>query len=234
MKKIMTLILCCSAAAALAACGGSGTGNTAAAPQTAGVKDVLEAGIAEAEGTTDASVITDTDAANESETEIAAGTETETGAEETASADTNDADARQSGVDATAHKPEEDVSGLDVSGDSGNIDVDLTQLSSTMVYSEVYNMLSYPDDYIGKTVKMDGLFTYFHDQNTDTYYFACIIEDATACCSQGIEFELAGDHTYPDDYPEVNKRISVTGTFETYTEGDYQYCTLRNSEMKIL
>ena len=36
------------------------------------------------------------------------------------------------------------------------IDVDLTKLSSTMVYSEVYNMMYTPDDYIGKTVKMKG------------------------------------------------------------------------------
>ena len=29
-------------------------------------------------------------------------------------------------------------------------------LSSTMVYSEVYNMMVDPESYIGKTVKMDG------------------------------------------------------------------------------
>ena len=39
-------------------------------------------------------------------------------------------------------------------GDSESIDVDLTQLSSTMVYSEVYAMVYEPDQYLGKTVKM--------------------------------------------------------------------------------
>ena len=33
-------------------------------------------------------------------------------------------------------------------------------------------------------------------------YHACVIPDATACCAQGIEFTLAGDHRWPDDYPE--------------------------------
>ena len=112
--------------------------------------------------------------------------------------------------------------------------MDLTSLSSTMVFSEVYNMLTTPEDYIGKTVKMDGFFNYFHDQTTDNYYFACIIKDATACCSQGLEFVLAGDHKYPDDYPELNQEIAVTGTFDTYTEGEYQYCTLRDSVMEII
>ncbi len=109
------------------------------------------------------------------------------------------------------------------------IDVDLTVLSSTMVYSEVYNMLSSPDDYIGKTVKMKGTFTYYHDEAADRYYFACLIADATACCSQGFEFVLAGDAVFPRDYPDVGKTISVVGVFDTYAEGEYRYCTLREA-----
>ena len=42
-----------------------------------------------------------------------------------------------------------------------NIDVDLTQMNATMVYSEVYNMLYYPDEYVGKIVKINGPFLPF-------------------------------------------------------------------------
>ena len=59
------------------------------------------------------------------------------------------------------------------------VDVDLTKLSSTFVYSEVYNMVTNPGDYIGKTVKMKGMYSVYHDESTDKYYFACIIKDAT-------------------------------------------------------
>ena len=42
---------------------------------------------------------------------------------------------------------------------AGKVDVDLTVLSSTMVYSEVYNMLYYDQEsYYGKTVKANGIF----------------------------------------------------------------------------
>ena len=34
-----------------------------------------------------------------------------------------------------------------------SVDLDLTKLSSTVVYSEVYNMLITPDDYKGKIIK---------------------------------------------------------------------------------
>lgn len=110
------------------------------------------------------------------------------------------------------------------------IDVDLTQLSSTMVYAEVYNMMTSPETYIGKIVKMDGTFAYYHDKTTDQYYFACLIQDATACCSQGIEFVLTDDYSYPDDYPEAGNEICVIGIFDTYQEGSNTYCTLRNAE----
>ncbi len=111
------------------------------------------------------------------------------------------------------------------------IDVDLTALSSTMVYSEVYNMVFYPENYIGKTVKMSGSYMVFHDDDTDKYYHACIISDATACCAQGIEFELEGEHSYPDDYPQLGTQVCVVGVFDIYWEGEEKYCTLRDARI---
>lgn len=107
---------------------------------------------------------------------------------------------------------------------SGGIDVDLTKLSSTMVYSEVYNMMMNPSDYIGKTVKMRGQFAVY--QTTEQDYFACVIADATACCQQGLEFVLSGTHSYPDDYPALGTEITVVGQFQTYMEGGQMYCHL--------
>ncbi len=120
---------------------------------------------------------------------------------------------------------------------NNSIDVDLTKLSSTMVYSEVYAMMTAPEDYIGKTVKMNGQFALYQatDANgqpvPDQIYFACVIADATACCQQGLEFVLAGDYKYPDDYPELGTDITVVGEFQTYMEGTQQYCHLINAEL---
>lgn len=119
----------------------------------------------------------------------------------------------------------------------GNIDIDLTMLSSTMVYSEVYNMMTEPENYIGKTVKMNGPFAIYQavDENgqpvPNRIYFACVIADATACCQQGLEFVLSGDFKYPDDYPELGRDITVVGEFQTYIEDQYLYCHLVNAEI---
>ena len=134
------------------------------------------------------------------------------------------------GHEDTAQKP-----AAEAAEDAAALDIDLTVLSSTMVYSEVYSMMSFPDDYIGKTVKMKGQFVIGYVYNTDgtpdesTARFACVIADATACCSQGLEFILTGEHTYPDEYPELGAEITVVGTFEWYEEDGCRYYRLGNA-----
>ena len=203
MKKL----ICCIISAILSVlllsgCGGAGTADRTE-NTTAGVTDVIESGIKAA------------DAAEDGQEEK----------EEDPSAPENEAvrEKEEAPSEETGNQTEE------LAGRTEKIDIDLTEMSSTMVYSEVYSMLAGPEDYIGKTVKMNGIFNYYHDVETGNYYFACIIRDATACCSQGIEFELTDDYIYPDDYPEVGGDVSVIGVFDTYMEGEYLYCTLRNA-----
>ncbi len=147
----------------------------------------------------------------------------ESGVEQVLQAGTEQADEAQSA--------EEAANAGETRQTAQEVDVDLTQLSSTMVYSEVYNMMAAPEDYIGKTVRMSGQFAIYYDESTEVYYFACIVADATACCSQGIEFVLAGAE-YPKDYPELGEEITVSGVFQTYQEGEYTYCTLLDAALE--
>lgn len=118
----------------------------------------------------------------------------------------------------------------EVKGAEG-VDVDLTVLNGNMIYSQVFQMMYSPEDFVGKVVRMKGNLSYFQDPNTGREYFACLIKDAAACCAQGIEFELAGDYVYPDDYPELGAELIVEGVFDTYVEGKAVYCTLRNAKL---
>ena len=106
--------------------------------------------------------------------------------------------------------------------DTEGIDVDLSSLNATMVYSEVYDMMYYPEAYLGKTIRMTGICSVYHSESLNKDYYACVIQDATACCAQGIEFILNEDCTYPED----GDVITVTGVFDTYKEGEYFYTTL--------
>ena len=120
---------------------------------------------------------------------------------------------------------------------AGKVDVDLTVLSSTMVYSEVYNMLyNDPAHYLGKTVKARGTFSIYQlvtdgVLQPDPVSYVCIISDAAACCGEGMEFVLEGDYTYPNDYPELGAEITVIGEFQSYEENGMTWYHLVNARL---
>lgn len=114
------------------------------------------------------------------------------------------------------------------------IDIDLTTMSSTMVYSSVLNMLENPNSYIGKVVKMSGPFRPFYDEYDESLvYPAIVIQDATACCASGFEFLLYGVPLCTkyggDGYPNYEEEATIIGRFNTYLEGHNLYVHLVDS-----
>lgn len=111
------------------------------------------------------------------------------------------------------------------------VDLDLTALSGTVVYSQVYNMMMDPQAYLGLIVRLRGYLSYFQDPETKQEYFAAVIADATACCAQGIEFVWAGEHHYPEDYPPLDTEVTVVGRFGVYEENGYAYLQLSDADV---
>ena len=110
------------------------------------------------------------------------------------------------------------------------IDVDLTIMNSTMVYSQVLNMLEEPNLYIGKIVKMAGPFRPFGSTDPRYCFPAILIADATACCATGIEFLLYNvplcSMSGGNGYPLYDEEAIIVGRFETYLEGSDMYIHL--------
>ena len=92
-------------------------------------------------------------------------------------------------------------------------------------------MIVDPDAYMGKVVRMEGVYTVYNSEETGNHYTSCIIQDATACCAQGMEFVLTDNYSYPDDYPEEGDIVEVVGVFDTYREGEYLYCHLKDAKL---
>lgn len=130
---------------------------------------------------------------------------------------------------------EKNETDIEETKDINDVDVDLTVLSSTMVYSEVYNMMVNPDVYLGKTIKVIG--PYYAGQlvyGTEKYYHFVVISDATACCQNGIEFIWDDNsHVYPDEYPKDNTVIEITGVFSSYEESGNTYYYLKTDGITI-
>lgn len=115
---------------------------------------------------------------------------------------------------------------------TSKINLDLTKMSATMIYSTIFDMLIMPEDYIEKTIKLSGWFETYTDPQTGEMYYAVVVPDATACCQQGLEFVWPGDHKYPEDFPEIMQDITVTGIYKLI-ENDgitYNYLEVINLE----
>ena len=112
------------------------------------------------------------------------------------------------------------------------VNLDLTKMSATMIYSTIFDMLIMPEDYVEKIIKVKGWFETYTDPQTGEMYYAVVVPDATACCQQGLEFVWKGNHTYPDDFPKPGQNITVTGIYKMI-ENDgisYNYLEVINLE----
>ena len=109
------------------------------------------------------------------------------------------------------------------------VDIDLTKMSSTMVYSTVFNMVNNPAKFVGKTMRMRGEYTTYHisiDDPTQIIH-ACIVRDVAGCCSQGLEFVLT-DKKYPTGAGE----ITVVGTISVQKISGKYVCYLKDSALE--
>lgn len=116
---------------------------------------------------------------------------------------------------------------------ASKVDIDLTVLSPTMLLAEVQNIAEKSYEYEGKIMKINGRFNSFIYEGNNKRYYQCVLSDA--CCTFesgiGLEFEWAGSHKYPDDYPEIQDPITVTGRLEVYEEDGKYYAHLTSSEV---
>ncbi len=110
--------------------------------------------------------------------------------------------------------------------------VDLTGLSAALTYEEVRQMVLTPEDYVGEMISLKGTFTTWYNRDEDKNYFSCMVQEPATGDETGLEFVLAGNPVYPDDYPEEGSAITISGLFETYQSGDETFCRLAEAELQ--
>ena len=115
-----------------------------------------------------------------------------------------------------------------------DVDLDISKLSSMLVYSQVVSMLDAPDQYLDKTIKIKGQYYALYYEPMQQYCHYVVVGDASMCCQAGIEFIWNGDHTHPDDYPEEQKTIEIVGLFSSYEELDETYYALQVDDISVL
>lgn len=113
--------------------------------------------------------------------------------------------------------------------------LDLTEMNGDTLYAQVYNMVTKPEEYKGKIVKIKGEFSAYNDKELGKLRTGVVIKDALACCKEGIEFEPKKKCKYPEDYPKEGEDVIVTGRFDAYKHkksDPYLYYVLREAKFE--
>ena len=114
-------------------------------------------------------------------------------------------------------------------------DVDLTKMSRTMLFAAVLDIRSNPDRYLGQRVRMSGKFAIIQgvDANgqpdPEKIFYNCVIPDAQT----SLEFGVAGELFYPEDFPDLESRITVEGVYEKYEDNGKTYYRVGQSEIEF-
>ena len=113
-------------------------------------------------------------------------------------------------------KPAEETEQEDMPEEKTAYDLDLADMSSTVIFAEISNMMNDPQEYEGMYIRIKGFLKL--DDSEGEMLFNCVVPDATQCCLNGIRFYRKGEYKYPDDYPEEGAEITVEGTFSFIEE----------------
>ena len=101
-----------------------------------------------------------------------------------------------------------------------DVDIDTMGLNNNMVTAQMTAINQDPSSYLGKRIRVTGVYDQTYYEPTDKYYNYVLGYDETGCCAAwGMEF-------YGDEVPEKIEpytSISMVGTISTYDEEGITY-----------
>lgn len=105
----------------------------------------------------------------------------------------------------------------------------VVEIKEKLFIAQTNNIYLNKDDYLGKTIKYEGLFTAGEFSGV-TYY--SVIRYGPGCCgNDGVAgFEVIWDF----EYPKADDWVEVTGVLEEYYEDGYPYLRLNLSSLIVL
>ncbi|MDR2783531.1 MAG: hypothetical protein LBB48_06815 [Treponema sp.] len=128
---------------------------------------------------------------------------------------------------ASVRLPQRDeAAGADKAGNggSGGAGTETIEIKEKMFIAQVNDVYLNPEDYFGKTIKLQGLFKSQRYEDK-SYYF--VIRYGPGCCGNdgnaGFEVAWDGDFTLQPQYPKEDDWVEATGVLKSYEEDDFPY-----------
>ncbi|GHV43086.1 hypothetical protein AGMMS49546_23670 [Spirochaetia bacterium] len=111
------------------------------------------------------------------------------------------------------------------------------EIREKMFMAQTNDIYLNPEDYIGKTIKLEGLFkAEQYAENAPPYCF--VLRYGPGCCGSdgNAGFEVAWNEqtAVAKTYPNIDDWVEAVGTLKTYEEDGYPYLYLALSDLNVL
>ena len=115
-----------------------------------------------------------------------------------------------------------------------DVDIDLSELSLSIIQTEYSQIVSNATDYSGKTIRAYGSYytLFFDDTGKHSHYI--IVVPGDECCRLGFEFRRDGDYVFPQDYPSENAIILITGTLHRDADSGLSSIYIDVDELSVI
>jgi len=111
----------------------------------------------------------------------------------------------------------------------------IIEIKEKMFISQVNDIYLNTEDYLGKTIKLQGLFKEEQPYEGDPYCF--VLRYGPGCCGYdgNVGFEIKWDESRAQPFPKVDSWIETTGVLKQYEEDGYdQYLYLDLISLNVL
>lgn len=87
------------------------------------------------------------------------------------------------------------------------------------------------EDYLGKTIKYEGIFSVYEAPETGTKYYS-VIRYGPGCC--GVDANAGFEVCWDKGYPDQGDWVEAVGVLEEFEENGYNYLRLALSSLTVL
>lgn len=108
---------------------------------------------------------------------------------------------------------------------------DLVEIKERLFIAQTNDIYLNPEDYLGKTVKYQGIFqTMDWEETGETYYY--VIRYGPGCC--GYDGEAGFEVAWTGEWPEEDDWCEVVGVLEVYEQNGMRYLRLDLDSLTVL
>lgn len=108
---------------------------------------------------------------------------------------------------------------------------DIIEIKEKMFIAQTNDVYFNAPDYLGKTIKYEGIFDVFEVPETGATYYS-VIRYGPGCC--GIDANAGFEVIWDKDYPNQNDWVEAVGVLEEYEENGFQFLRLQLSSLTVL